>query len=136
MQGEYVAGVRYRAWQPPSALHPTIGVHSPLVFDLIDSFNGRAVGGCTYHVHHPGGRNYDDYPVNAYAAEGRLISRFEEHGFTQGPIQTPPDLRPFMHSDNQFYPYGSVPPLNSPPPEEISAEYPVTLDLRRGRGPV
>lgn len=136
VQGEYVAGVRYRAWQPPSALHPTIGVHSPLVFDLIDTFNGRAVGGCTYHVHHPGGRNYDDYPVNAYAAEGRLISRFEEHGFTQGPIQIPPDLRPFMHSGSQFYPHGSVPPLNSPPPEEISAEYPFTLDLRRGRGPV
>ncbi len=136
VQGEYVAGVRYRAWQPPSALHPTIGVHSPLVFDLVDTFNGRAVGGCTYHVHHPGGRSYDTYPVNAYEAEGRLISRFEDHGFTQGLVQTPPDLRPFMHSADHFYAHGSVPPPTSPPAAEINPEYPLTLDLRRGRTPL
>lgn len=135
VHGEYVAGVRYRAWQPPSALHPTIGVHSPLVFDLIDRFNGRAVGGCTYHVHHPGGRNYDTFPVNAYEAEGRLISRFEDHGFTQGALQTPPDLRPFMHSADRFYASGSVPPPDLPPAAEVNPEYPCTLDLRRGRTP-
>ncbi|MEZ5509687.1 MAG: transglutaminase family protein [Gammaproteobacteria bacterium] len=130
-EGEYVAGVRFRAWQPPSALHPTIGVHSPLVFDLIDTFNGRSVGGCTYHVHHAGGRSYDTFPVNAYEAEGRRISRYWGIGHTQGPIEVPPELRPFLNSGDRFYPHGRTPQPMSPPPEETNREYPYTLDLRR-----
>jgi uncharacterized protein (DUF2126 family) len=84
--GEYVAGVRYRAWQPPSCLHPTIPVHAPLVFDLVDRHNAHAIGGCTYYVSHPGGRSHEVFPINALEAETRRAERFKAIGHTPGPL--------------------------------------------------
>jgi uncharacterized protein (DUF2126 family) len=130
-QGESTAGVRYRAWAPPSALHPTIGTHTPLVFDLIDTWNGRSIGGCTYHVSHPGGRSYDTFPVNAFEAESRRVNRYDNISYTQGPFTAHPKI----DAMREFFPHllanRAEPRPMAPPPEEAPNEYPYTLDLRR-----
>jgi uncharacterized protein (DUF2126 family) len=126
--GEYVVGVRYRAWQPPSALHPTIKPHSPLVFNVVDTWSGLAVGGCTYHVAHPGGRSYEVFPVNAFEAEARRITRFWDLGGTPGDVQIAP---PGFSGGGTFVPEaGPVGPMSAPQ-EEPNAEFPYTVDLRR-----
>ncbi|MEX0941794.1 MAG: transglutaminase family protein [Pseudomonadales bacterium] len=90
-RGRQIGAVRYKAWDAWSSLHPTVGTHNPLVFDIIDVDNRRSLGGCTYHVSHPGGRNYDTFPVNAAEAEARRNARFWTIGKTQGRIKIPPD---------------------------------------------
>jgi uncharacterized protein (DUF2126 family)/transglutaminase-like putative cysteine protease len=127
-KGEYVVGVRYRAWQPPTALHPTIKPHSPLVFNVIDSWNGQAIGGCTYHVSHPGGRSYDVFPVNAFEAEARRITRFWDLGATPGGVQV---LPAGFAGRGTFIPAAGPEGPMTPPAEEPNAEFPYTVDLRR-----
>ncbi len=82
--GQFVAGVRYKAWAPWSALHPTIPIHTPLVIDIVDTNNNKSIAGCTYYVAHPGGRNYDTFPVNANEAEARRVARFSSLNHSQG----------------------------------------------------
>ncbi len=84
--GEFVGGVRYRAWQPSAALHPTIGVHAPLTFDLVDTWMQRSMGGCQYHVMHPGGLSHKAFPVNSFESESRRLARFFRIGHTPGTI--------------------------------------------------
>lgn len=107
-QGTFVAGVRYKAWNPPSSLHATIDIHGPLVFDLVDVANERSIGGGVYHITHPGGRNYSTFPLNANEAEARRGARFHAHGGTQGRITLKP--------------------------ERVHPDLPFTLDLRRRGG--
>ena len=109
--GEFVAGVRYKAWSPPSALHPSIDTHVPLVFDIVDSWMQRSIGGCQYHVAHPGGLSYESFPVNANEAESRRLSRFVAMGHTPGDLRIPPASLQVA----------------------ASREFPFTLDLRRMR---
>ena len=104
--GTVIGGVRYRAWAPSSSLHPTMGVHSPLVFDLVDTWNGRSLGGFTYHVVHPGGRTYERPPVNAVEAESRRSNRFETLGLSGGVLeQARPEGTGMLETDHREYPY-------------------------------
>ena len=110
--GNYVASVRFKAWNPPSSLHPSIGMHAPLTVDLVDTWMKRSLGGCQYHVVHPGGRSYDSFPVNAYEAESRRLARFFRMGHTPGDMRKLAALGP----NATLY---------------ASPEFPYTLDLRR-----
>jgi uncharacterized protein (DUF2126 family)/transglutaminase-like putative cysteine protease len=138
IEGEFVAGVKYKAWQPWSALHPTIGVDTPLVFDIVDLWNQRSIGGMTYYVSHPGGRTYDTFPVNSNEAESRRYNRFQPFNHTQGRLEyvTPAYIEQSMRNVN-----GAKRAVLAKDKEtdkvflfeevSASAEYPNTLDLRR-----
>ena len=129
--GESVVGVRYRAWQPPFALHPDLPVDVPLVFDLVDTWSGRSLGGCAYHVSDPGGRSYEDVPVNANVAEARRLARFDpdRHSVPEATVRVPV-------TGTGGTSFTTVPASTERPvyePLRASAEYPLTADLRSVR---
>ena len=125
--GEYVAGVRYKAWKAVFGLHPTVPPHAPLVVDVFDRALGRSIGGCVYHVDHPGGRNYATFPVNAYEAEARRIARFWAWGHSAGDARAPAWATRLFGADA----LARARELREPEPERPNPDYPYTLDLRR-----
>jgi uncharacterized protein (DUF2126 family)/transglutaminase-like putative cysteine protease len=131
IKGEYVSGIRYKAWNPPSALHPTIGADAPLVFDIVDTWNNRILGGCTYFVSHPGGRSFDTYPVNSFEAESRRISLFQGFGHTPSSRREVPIVEKVNQSASRFVAETKKDMKMDTPIELIDPEYPNTLDLRK-----
>lgn len=130
VKGEFVAGIRYKAWNPYSALHPTIGVDAPLVFDVVDTWNKRSIGGCTYFVAHPGGRSYESFPINSLEAESRRINRFWNFNHTQGDII--PDKHDVISKEEFKKIKKQINPKQFKYKElKINNEFPVTLDLRK-----
>lgn len=127
VKGEYVCGIRYRAWQPPSALHPTIGIDTPLAFDIVDTWNSRSIGGCTYYVSHPGGRGYEVFPINSYEAESRRGSRFDTTTYTQEPLRP----RTYLSGLQRYIEQDRQPFFCDPPSILVNKEYPCTLDMRQ-----
>jgi uncharacterized protein (DUF2126 family) len=102
--GEAVAGIRYRARRLSAALHPTIPVHTPLVFDLIDTRKNRAVARCTYFAGPPDGSVHTTRPRDAEEARTRRLQRFQVSEPSSDPVITPE--------------------------EEKNPIFPMTLDLR------
>lgn len=132
IKGEFVAGVRYKAWDPHSALHPTIGVDTPLVFDIVDTWNRKSIGGCKYFVAHPGGRSYETFPINSFEAESRRINRFWDIGETQSDFDiieeitakdtSAPIVTVEEHGGKRKFRFKTIP---------VDSEFPNTLDLRK-----
>jgi uncharacterized protein (DUF2126 family) len=135
VEGTYVAGVRYKAWPSPTGLHPLLPVDAPLTFDLFDKKLGRVVHGCVYHVAHPGGLAYGSFPVNAYEAETRRVSRFADWGHTIPCKSRSEHLMPSPSGSGwarENEPAGTVSLAGGgePPEEPVNAAFPCTLDLR------
>lgn len=134
-KGEFVAGVRYKAWQPWSAMHPTIEAQSTLVFDIIDTWNERSIGGCQYHVSHPGGLSYDTPPINSYEAESRRASRFDQIGHTPSFQEEEPKAevthQPRVNGRSLTSTGKSEEKVTVLPKPETNPDFPHTLDLRR-----
>ncbi|MUU77053.1 transglutaminase family protein [Winogradskyella endarachnes] len=131
VKGEYVAGIRYKAWNPYSALHPTIPADTPLVFDIVDTWNKRSIGGCTYFVTHPGGRSYEVYPVNSFEAESRRINRFWEFGHTQGEINSVENINQDIEASSRTVKKKSSSKRFTFKELPVNFEFPYTLDLRK-----
>lgn len=137
IEGEYVSGVRYKAWQPWSALHPTIKVDTPLTFDIIDKWNTRSIGGFNYFVTHPGGRSYDTFPVNSYEAESRRINRYWDFNHSQGEV-TPIEPKITGEANSVFAIEANRKVTSRTGSKKLffhempkNKEYPHTLDLRQ-----
>ena len=131
VQGEYVAGIRYRAWQPFSALHPTIGIDTPLVIDLYDTWTKKSVAACQYHVVHPGGRSYENFPINSNEAESRRISRFFDFGHTITPASTSTATIQDEQKSGRYITKINAQNNYEATEEIINPEFPYTMDLRR-----
>ena len=135
--GGSVAGVRYPGLAAGPGFHPTIPPHVPLTFDIVDTWNGRSIGGCRYHAAHPGGRNFDLAPVNAFEAEGRRLARFESSATRRAarrrPRRRPPRISPNprpaaltrlgRHGHRQIYSFPGLAAVGATQREALSSRH-------------
>ena len=121
-RGRFLAGVRYKAWNPPSSLHPTLWPVYSLVFDLLDARTGEVLGGCTWFPARPSLVGFSAAPAPVASGEPER----EPHYRPQAAVLPP------WSPGGRFLPFGSG-ARKMPVPEApwAGSRYKQVLDLVR-----